>query len=260
MEINEIREAVNYFETFLAQALEQKYGQYPSDVKPHLLDMSIIKRWKLRDFLEIYLNPNIYPVERLEHVIHDLFDIKLQLYYILEVDLGLYNKLVYDRGYAEMHPSEMAHILLTRFSLDQSLISKSRILWERIMNFIYYLETGELLEKKVSNKKSKRKIFFDFVKATSKWRFLEPYERELQNYEDKFRTPEFHKNSILRAELFGNRVNDPNDLLNLVNRVLNVLWENITAIVAGQKPSHFTDLHSDPADPNQVIDKRFLGK
>src|SRR5215216_2494750 len=98
MEINEIREAVNSFETVLEQALEQKYGQYPSDIKPHLLDMSIIKRWNLRDFLEIYLNSNIYPVERLEHVIHDLFDIKLQLYYILEVDLGLYNKLVYDQG------------------------------------------------------------------------------------------------------------------------------------------------------------------
>lgn len=258
MEINEIREAVNLFENVLEQALEQKYEQYPSDIKTHLLDMNIIRRWNLRDFLEIYLTSNNYPAERLEHVIHDLFDIKLQLYYLLEVDLGLYNKLVYDKGYAETHPSEVPHILLTRFSLDQSLISKSRILWERIMNFIYYLETGELLEQKVSTKKSKRKVFFDFVKATPKWRFFEPYEGELQKYEDSFRTPEFHKSSVLRAELFGNRVNDPNDLLKLVNRVLNVLWENITAIVSGKKPSHFTDLHSDPTDPNQMIDKRYL--
>lgn len=258
MEINEIQEAVNQFETILEQALAQKYRQYPPEIKTLMLDTSIIRRWDLRSFLEIYLTSDNYPAMRLEHVIHDLFDIKLQIYYILEVDLGLYNKLVYEKGYAEKQPSEVPHILLTRFSLDQSLISKSRVLWERIMNFIYHLETGELLEQKVSNKRSKRKIFFDFVRSTPKWRFFEPYERELQSYEDSFRTPEFHKSSVLRAELFGNRVNDPNELLKLVNRVSNVLWENIMAIVSGKKPRHFTDLHKDPNDPNQMIDKRFL--
>ena len=37
MEVDEIREAVNVFESFLEKALEQKYQQLPSDVKAHLL-------------------------------------------------------------------------------------------------------------------------------------------------------------------------------------------------------------------------------
>jgi hypothetical protein len=199
----------------------------------------------------------IYPKERLERIIYDLFDIKLQLYYIIEVDLGLYNRLVYDRGYDKEKSQHIPHVLLTRFSLDQTLISKSRILWERIMNFVYYLENGELLEEKASKRKSKRKVFFNFIKSSQKWRFLEPYEKVLQHYEDKFRTPEFHKSSVLRAELFGKNTNDPNELIEPVNRAMNILWENITAIISGQKPRHFTDLHSDPNDPHG-IDSRFL--
>jgi hypothetical protein len=259
MQIDEIRNEVNTFETFLEKALEQKYEHLlPPDFRAHFWGINQIKRWDLRNFLEAYISCKQFPIERLEHVMYDLFDIKLQIYYVLEVDLGLYNRLIYDKGYTKRSMSEVPHILLTRFSFDQSLISKSRILWERLMNFIYHLETGELLEQKVSNKKSKRKVFFTFVKTTPKWRFLEPYEFELQGYEDKFRTPEFHKSSILRAELFGNRVNDPNELMKLFNRALIVVWDNVMAIVSGKKPSHFTDLHADQNDPNQMVHKRFL--
>ena len=40
----------------------------------------------------------------------------------------------------------------TTVSFDQNLISKSRILWERLMNFIYFLYTGKELETKNSKK------------------------------------------------------------------------------------------------------------
>jgi hypothetical protein len=255
MELDELREVVNKFEAIIERALDQKYEQCSPEIKTAIRQANILRRWDLRKLLETYQQAQCYPVERLERIVYDLFDIKLQFYYILEVDLGLYNLLVQDMGYDTQSALTKPHILLTRFSLDQSLISKSRILWERIMNFVYYLETGQLLEHKVSGKKSKRKVFFNFVKTTPKWRFLEPYEKELQIYEESFRIPEFHKSSVLRAELFGNRLNNPNDLIKLVNRATNIIWENILAIISGQEPSYFTDLHF---DPHREIDKRYM--
>ena len=254
MEIIELRKLVDEFENIMIDAFKEKYSALPKEIKDSFFQSNPVIHWDLRKFLDDYLKSGIYPQERLGHVLHNLFDIKLQLYYILEVDLGLYNVRVFDRGYDKDEPLRHPHILLTRFSYDQSLIAKSRILWERIMNFVYYLETGASLEDKVSGKKSKQKVFFDYVTANRKWIFLEPYKNEIYKYDKSYRTPEFHKSSILRAELFGNRQSDPDDLLILVRRAMNVVWENILAIVSGEKPSHFTDLHY---DADGLVDKKY---
>lgn len=189
MEFEQLREIASEFENILKSALEQKYGQYQPEIREHLLEVSPVRRWHLGKFLDTYMSAGSYPTERLERLIYKLFDIKLQLYYILEVDLGLYNRLVYDRGYDKDNSLALPHVFLTRLSLDQSLIAKSRILWERIMNFVFYLENGEELEEKVSGRRSKRKVFFDFSRGNLRWRFLEPYESVLQEYEDSYRAP-----------------------------------------------------------------------
>ena len=225
-----LRNKVEEFEGFVDRAFTQKYSGWPEEIRNGILQFNSVKRWNLLEFLDTYSNAPTYPRQRLERLIYHLFDIKLQLYYILEVDLGLYNLLVHDRGYNEKDPVEIPHTLLTRFSLDQSLIGKSRVLWERIMNFIYYLETGEDIEKKVS-RRSKRSLFFNFVASSPRWRFLEPYGPLLEGYDDAFRTPEYHKSSVLRAELLGSRKVDPNELLKLVNNAINNLWDNILSIV-----------------------------
>ena len=64
-------------------------------------------------------------------------------------------------------------------NIDQTIIAKSRIFWDRLMNLIYYLETRSLLEEQVSDRKSKRKAFFQLASTTPRWRFLEPYEKDL---------------------------------------------------------------------------------
>jgi hypothetical protein len=66
----------------------------------------------------------------------------------------------------------------------------------------------------------------------------------IERYDDRFRTPEFHKGSILRKELLGGAKIDLNELLELVNRATNAIWENLTSIVGGGDAIHFTDLHT----------------
>ncbi|MCW5853481.1 MAG: hypothetical protein KIT87_25665 [Anaerolineae bacterium] len=255
MSMEKAQQVVEEFEAIIESAIEQKYALYSPELREVLHKTRSVWQWNLRRFLDAYSQGDVYPIERLDKLIYQLFDIKLQLYYIMEVDLGLYNQLVYNLGYDRNNPFALPHVLLTRLSLDQTLIAKSRILWERIMNFVYFLEQGNELEKKVSGNKSKRKVFFDFVRSNPRWRFLEPYEGVLGRYDGAYRTPEFHKASVLRAELFGNRSIDPNELLELVNRSMIVIWNNILSIVGGCKVEHFTDLHR---TPEGGIDPRYL--
>lgn len=242
-DIEALRAKVGQFEDVLRDALRDKYAAYPHEMGETVMTRGPLGRWNLLEFFNRYVSSDTYPVDRLERLIYQLFDIKLQLYYILEVDLGLYNALVHDRGYDPKNPSKTPHVLLTRFSLDQALMGKSRLLWERIMNFVYYLETGEGLEIKRSAKRSKRFAFFDFVASSPRWRWLEPHGPGLEAYEEAFRTPEYHKSSVLRAELLGGREVNPNELLELLNRAINSVWDNVLSIVTGGKATSFNELH-----------------
>lgn len=250
-----IRSEIELFENLIEAALQEKYATYPEQIKTSLLRNHPMRTWNVITFFEAFHESKCYPIERLNRSIYYLFDIKLQMYLIIEVDIGLYNRLVYDRGYNQNNPHAKPHIFITRLSLDQSLISKSRILWERIMNFVFFLETGEILDDKVPRKKSKKSFFFAEIIKYPNWKFLEPYYVELQKYDDSFRTPEFHKSSILRKELLGRRDTDPDDLMNLINRAINVIWENALSITKGNQPTHFTDLH---CTESGSLDKRFL--
>jgi hypothetical protein len=111
------------------------------------------------------------------------------------------------------------------------------------MNFIYFMETGDKLEDKLSGSKSKIKVFFEFVRVQSNWRFLAPYKDEIVKYDQVFRTPEVHKSSFLRAQMLRGEVSDANAQLNLLNRAMNNVWENVQSIVGGDGAVSFTDLH-----------------
>ena len=251
-----MRRLVDELEETFEAALQGRYSRLPPDMREALLQLLPVRQWSMRDFLDRYLRARRYPVQRLNRVIYDLLDVKLQLYYVLEVDLNLYDQLVYHRGYNRAQPLANPDLLLTRLSLDQSLIAKSPILWERIMNFVFHLETGERLENKVSGRKSKQKAFFEFVDVNPHWRFLEPYADELQDYDDAFRTAEVHKSSVLRAEILGRRQIHEDDLLALIKLAMNATWPNILEIVGGGDATHFTDLHRGPLGG---VDERFTG-
>jgi len=246
MKIEDLKSKVLAFEQIIEGGLKEKYRNHPQEFRDHLNLMNPLYRINIDDFIDIYLKNSQYPPERLAKVIYYCMDFKLQLYYLLEVDAGLHNKLVYQLGYDKKNPYNTPHLLLTRQSVDQSIILKSRILWERGINLIYFLETGENIENKVSSNKSKRKIFFDFVESSSKWYFMLEYRNIIDQYDQSYRSPESHKNSVLRAELIGNKTIGSNDILDLLNYGLNVIWQGIIEIISGKTPKYKFRISKNP--------------
>lgn len=231
-----MKKAIKQFEEKVQKALEFKYRNKTPTIKDFLIKENILSKWNLQEFYRIYTKSKNYPSERINQIIYYLFDIKIQLYYLLEIDLGLYNRLIYNEGYNNKNIYEFPHIQLIKLSLDQNIISKSRILWERIMNFIYYLETGEKLENVISGRKSKTRVFFKFV-STTDWQFLLDYKEYINWYDKNLRTPEFHKSSILRKHFLKGSEIKPEKVLGIVNIIMNAIWENGLEIIQGIKPS-----------------------
>lgn len=250
------RKTLQDFEQLVLAARRQKYSLYPTEMEDLFFKSHPLTSWDLLAFFDSYLDAGVYPPDRLARLVYYLMDVKLQLYYLMEVDLGLHNLLVYDRGYVNTDPRALPHLLLTRLSLDQSLILKSRVLWERLMNLLYYLETGEELENKVTRRRSKRTVFFERMLVEDRWRFLEPYGPMLERYESAYRSPESHKSSVLRAELMGRADVDPQDLLRLMNSAINALWENMLSIISGGRPTHFTEMHM---NDERELDPKYWG-
>ncbi|MER6665099.1 hypothetical protein ABT256_11165 [Amycolatopsis japonica] len=253
LSLTDLGEISDRFEHLILEALKEKYPQNFFEREVPFLP---VLRWNTRTLLGRYIESNSYPNDRAAKFLFNVIDFKLQLYYILESDVGLYNHLYEDElaklGLDSSNPTP--RLLLRRLSFDQNLIGKSRILWERLMNLIYYLEEGKELDGK-----SKKGKFFRWLResADRKWLFMAPYEEVLVSYDQQFRTPEFHKGSVLRAELLGQKSIDVNDLLDLVNRASNVILENLTSILEGRWPAVFTDVHALEGQP-YTTDPKYL--
>jgi hypothetical protein len=231
-----VQTKVEIFEAFFDQAWRDHYAGRPSFVG----EMSAVHKWSLRGFVDAYREGG-YDEELLSACIDRAIDFKLQFYYVEEVDLGLYNANYFDQLRA-MGLSEGAsppHMLLLRLSQDQNLIGKIRVLWERLMNLIYFLENGKDLDGR-----SKKKPFFGWVNRdeAAKWVYLSPFEAVIEEHDDRFRTPEFHKNSTLRKEIL-NQALDLNDVIKSLNFFTNGMWDNILRIMRGQPLTSFSHLH-----------------
>jgi len=234
IEENKMRKVIEQFEKKLQKALEFKYRNEDSKIRFCLIRDNILNKWDLLEFYKIYLKSKVYPKERIKKIMHYLFDLKMQLYYLLEIDLGLYNHLIYNRGYNNENIKDFPHIQLTKFCLDQNTILKSRILWERVMNLVYYLETGEEIENRIPGNKSKKKYFFDFILKT-KWRFLGHYKKHINWFDEKLRTPETHKLSIFRKYFLKGSDINPDKITSIIGIILNTIWENVLDIVQGRE-------------------------
>jgi hypothetical protein len=135
------------------------------------------------------------------------------------------------------------------------MIGRSRIAWEKLMRAVYYLETGRDLQP--SGSRSYKSKFFDWVSGQPKWRFLEPYKSVVVKHDDRFRTGEFHKGSVLRRVVLGHEMPDLNEIMELSNSMLNGIWPNILEVVRGGWPRHFNNLHFISESDFQV-DPRYL--
>lgn len=224
---------IDEFESELRNALEFKYKQFYGENWQEILEHNTISRMSIREFAESYAEQTFYPHDRIHALVYFLFDFKIELFFIMELDMGLYNHLIYNLGYDNSSIAENPYILLRRLSLDQTVILKSRILWERTMNFVYFLETGVELE--VSGRKSKKAKFFQLIKD-NRWSFLLDYKDYIDWFDDKLRTPEVHKSSTLR-KAFQSGSHPPSEKVDaFINIITNVFWGNMLSIVKGNDP------------------------
>ncbi|MER5504199.1 hypothetical protein ABT052_02605 [Streptomyces sp. NPDC002766] len=239
----DVREAAEEFDGRILDAIKEKT---PVEIFELIHTHNPLLRWDLVKFVDTYRESGIYQEDRLKPVFYHLMDLKLMLYFVSEVDLGLSNAIYYLPLHQAGMQSPSPLLTLRKLSIDHSIIGKSRVAWERLMNAIYHLEFGRDLDRSTPKRKSKKSFFFDAIQEAPKWVWLEPYRKVVSDYDEKFRTSEFHKSSILRGEFLGTRKIDLNELLTLVNYLNNNIWDNLISIVAGDNAIRFTDLHMLP--------------
>lgn len=255
MDKKKLSKRIVQFENKLNEAVSRKYGQaYFDEIKRRFKDAplktrefftkTVTQHTNIEEFRNIYLKQKTYPLLRLETLIDCLFDIKFQLYLMLEVAAGMGNREFWDRlnkqGYKFSDIDKYPELALIELSLFQDEVIKCRILWERIMNFVYFLETGKDLWNVAREKrKSKKDVFFSSGFIThGKWRFLQQFKKVVWHIDGQYRNDEIHNKSKLcaifeRGEVgkgFGHGV----DMTITSWFYLNVFWPNLLRIVQGQ--------------------------
>jgi hypothetical protein len=228
---DDLRSDIDTFETKLGQAFADKYCGVAAAIRDSLVETSPVTRIDITRFFELYDKQETYPPDRLRGLVYQLMDIKIQLFYIVELDIGLYNRLIYDAGFTPETINNSPYMVLRMLSLDQNMIMKSRILWERIMNLVYFLETGNSLEVKRTGKKPR---FFKFIENT-RWAFLAEYRDYIDWFDDKLRTPEVHKSSVLRKHFQTDTHISSNRILALSNIVINFFYPSLLQILQGRE-------------------------
>ncbi len=228
--VEELRQSISEFNDKILSAYISKYSN-----QPEILDTMIsFNRIDLLEFLETYLSSNYYDEIVVERLVYTLMDIRLQMFFIHEIEIGQYNWRVIDKvdTFEAIRSDEFVY--LTKLNIDQNLILKTRILFERIMNFIYLLEKKKLLEGK-----SKKGKFRKFIDDDSKWSFLVKTIEKLTAFDDVFRTPEVHKFSSLRRMFLFNEDDKAEEFcFNLISSFQNSIYPNIILILQGIDPGH----------------------
>ena len=158
------------FEDKLYRAIQEKYKDLPKLEQNTLIHRHLlVGTMDAHKFYHIFRQQKSYDAERLDLLCEYLLDIKLQLYFI-EIDISSYNHLIY-LPHQNENLVENSRLHLIHLSFDQSIILKSRIAWERFTNFIYYLETGRILDNQRTKSKTKSKTFKEFVTQNENGRF-----------------------------------------------------------------------------------------
>jgi len=225
-----LRSRVSEFEDVVRRAREAKLREVPQAIMEQMLEHDPILQWRVSDFVGDYLAGGVYPEERLAQVVDRLIDTKLHYYYVAMVLPGTMNVMVYNRGFDPDDPLRSPELELSRLCYSQALIGQSRVLWERLMRCIYYLEEGQ-----DPGGKSTRRKFFQRLSAWSpRWKLLAEWDTEIDRYDGRYRTPEYHKGSVLKAELLGGSAVDANDVLSLLTPVMNGFWPLLICNVSGR--------------------------
>ncbi len=229
----DIQTTVARFEVTIKKALVAQYGS-ALEIHPRH-----IERVHIAQVLEAYQRSDLYRAERMEKVATLLMDLKLEFYFLTEVDNRLSLVIEAQGPYDSKNPLATPHTYLALLAIEQSVIGKARILWDRIMNLVYYLETGN----EIPRKKSKKTQFFKFIDDKPRWKYLVPFLATLTTHDDSFRTPEFHKASMLRAVLMGDREMPSRGSVGRISFYAEWFFDNLVPMLGDGEPNDFTDQH-----------------
>ena len=229
--MSDLDETIEEFESGILEALRLKYAEAQREIAESLIELSPVTKIDIKEFRNAYQAQSAYPIDRLEKLIHLLMDVKIQLFFILELDIGLYNRLIADQGFTSENINRNPYMVLRKFSLDQNLIIKSRILFERVMNLIYFLETGKDLEVG----RSKKSKFFKFSAQSGKWAFWEDYREYIEWFDNSLRLPEVHKGSILKKHFMAKTIVPDEKILTFSNIIMNVFWPSLIGAIQGRE-------------------------
>lgn len=226
---------VNTFESKLDSALTNRFKD-ENEIYQEMVKSSYLGRINISQFVDIYINSiyNKNNPEINEKIIKTLMDIKLQLLFMLPFEISRYN---------DIENGDLSKILkndwsfLEKLSVDQNMINKTRIFWERVMNFVYLLAN----QKELQSKRSKKAKFKKFVSENKEWDFLNVVISKIEAFDNAFRTPEVHKFSRLRSMFIeGNNMEVERYCFNLISTFNNETYANIIDLLKGRRPSSFS--------------------
>lgn len=254
------RNQLETFEGLMATAVRGHYAppRFPPDFAQHLIEHDSVLRWRLiDDFFEPYQSAGVYPIGRLPDVAYAVMDLKMQFYFVTHVAGGTWNALL---SGTELNlrddPTSRPGLYFQHLYLMQASIGQYRILWDRLMGLVYRLEEG----RETPGRSIRRAFFNQLPQWRPRWDVLAEWEARIDKYDRLFRTPEFHKNSTLRASIFREEAVDPNEIMALGAPVMNGFWDVLKANIAGT-PCHVLRLgrHIDPEfdnveNPGQGVD------
>jgi hypothetical protein len=195
----------------------------------------------LVEFLSLYQSSTYFDTgkssekrrKRASRLLKMLADIKFQSAQIM-FEISNYNHFLYAGQHEDEEILKNPKLLFIKLSIDQNVIIKNRIVLEKLMNFIYYLDKDE----KLSSSKSKKAEFLKHIKNT-KWDYLLKYEKVFKDYDEDLRTNEVHAISNL-SNCFHEKENPEKYLigfakLNVINNlVMNMFWLPLVEILKGK--------------------------
>lgn len=182
------------------------------------------------DFFDRYLEKKPDAVDRLPALTYRLMDIKMQSYFVTKAMPGLHNALFTKSGLDLRDPLATPGRYVDHLCMMQSLIGQVRILWERILSFVYYFEEQE------QPRPASEKFFKKLLKWHPRWDAFKSCESQIRKYDKDYRNAEFHNDSILRASLLEDQPKNPNDIMGSMATVTSGFWQVLISNIEGVQP------------------------
>lgn len=215
---------------------------FASGVPAEHVDSHVRDATTVEPTVRAYINGPMYQQDGVGRVSAHASDLHLQFHFLYCAG-AQHNILIWDNlnrhGLDGRKPGSWpADIRLMAAALDQDLVGKSRILWERVMNLAYVMQLGRIPK----YGKSKRGHFFSkFVPANPRWSWFSAFEGAVTQLDASQRTPEFHSGSFIRSDLLQASRSEIGHGVDGMSEA--AVWHAFQRIAGGSEPEQFSGAH-----------------